>query len=387
MRRALFRYCGWGCLALAVASSWGRAGAADSPRAADDLLRLVPPDATVVLTVESLRDQVRTIGASRLVADLRQLPAVRSWLESEKYRALAALVPRHRGPPGGETGRPARSVTGGCRGPGPAARPRWPARSRPGPRAAPAQGPRPGAAREADRCGQLGAATERRVGAGGRAPSGRDDLSRPRVPRGLGPDGGVVRRLSRRHVCLLQLGGDDPGCRGPKAFGPGPAESGGIEASQRREEEGRSGPGRPAKGRGCPPQAAGPAAGPPVCGSPCDRADAGPGAAFGQARRPAYHGSARAAPGRGRVCRGRAWSGGPMRSSCTQSRRSTPRGWTAGYGDGRATHVRSVRSCAASRGRPWPWPRRPSTCRHRGKRFTRSYPRPTISGCETSKPS
>jgi hypothetical protein len=61
---------------------------ADSPGPADELLRLVPPDATAVLTVEGLRDQVRQIGASRLVADLRDLPVVRVWHESEKYRNL-----------------------------------------------------------------------------------------------------------------------------------------------------------------------------------------------------------------------------------------------------------------------------------------------------------
>ena len=45
----------------------------------------------------------------------------------------------------------------------------------------------------------------------------------PQVSRGNGSAGGVVRQLSRRHVRLLQLGGDDPGCdraQGRTAAGP-----------------------------------------------------------------------------------------------------------------------------------------------------------------------
>jgi hypothetical protein len=58
----------------------------EAARTADELLRLVPADATVVLAVEGLRDQYRALSGSRLVADLRRLPAVRAWLESEKHR-------------------------------------------------------------------------------------------------------------------------------------------------------------------------------------------------------------------------------------------------------------------------------------------------------------
>ncbi len=69
-------------LALACA-----ARAADQPvRPADALLRLVPPDAAAVVTVEGLRDQAHAFGASRLVPELRELPAVRAWLDSERYR-------------------------------------------------------------------------------------------------------------------------------------------------------------------------------------------------------------------------------------------------------------------------------------------------------------
>jgi len=55
-------------------------------RPADALLRLVAPDVAVVLTVEGLRDQVRAFTRSPLAAGLRQLPAVRAWLDSEKYQ-------------------------------------------------------------------------------------------------------------------------------------------------------------------------------------------------------------------------------------------------------------------------------------------------------------
>lgn len=62
---------------------------ADQPSsAADELLRLVPPDATVVVTIEGLRDRACEILASRLAADFGKLPAVRTWLASDKARAL-----------------------------------------------------------------------------------------------------------------------------------------------------------------------------------------------------------------------------------------------------------------------------------------------------------
>jgi hypothetical protein len=61
-------------------------GAEPVERSADSLLRLVAPDVAVVLTVEGLRDQVHAFSKSRLAAELQQLPAVRAWLESEKYQ-------------------------------------------------------------------------------------------------------------------------------------------------------------------------------------------------------------------------------------------------------------------------------------------------------------
>ncbi len=71
-------------LVLAMASA---VRAVDQPAyPADFLLRLVPPDVAVVVTVEGLRDQASAFGGSRLATELRQLPAVRAWLESERYR-------------------------------------------------------------------------------------------------------------------------------------------------------------------------------------------------------------------------------------------------------------------------------------------------------------
>ncbi len=61
-------------------------GTDQPPRPADDLLRLVPPDVAVVVTVEGLRDQARAFGASRLAGELRQLAPVKAWLDSERFQ-------------------------------------------------------------------------------------------------------------------------------------------------------------------------------------------------------------------------------------------------------------------------------------------------------------
>jgi hypothetical protein len=76
------------CLGLVVVWLVASAvrGAEPEPRAADILLRLVPPDSGLVLTVEGLRDQAAAFLQSRLADDLWQLPAVRAWLASEKYQ-------------------------------------------------------------------------------------------------------------------------------------------------------------------------------------------------------------------------------------------------------------------------------------------------------------
>jgi hypothetical protein len=52
------------------------------------LLKLIPPDAGVVLTVDDLRGQVRELLASRLAAEFQKLPAVKAWFDSEKYEEL-----------------------------------------------------------------------------------------------------------------------------------------------------------------------------------------------------------------------------------------------------------------------------------------------------------
>ena len=65
-------------------------------RPADALLRLVPPDAAVVLTVEGLRDQFRAFTSSRLFAGLQQLPAVKAWIESEKRNSSGVRATRSR---------------------------------------------------------------------------------------------------------------------------------------------------------------------------------------------------------------------------------------------------------------------------------------------------
>ena len=57
-----------------------------TPPTADALLRLVPSDVAVVVTVEGLRDQTSAFLKSRLASDLRRLPAVQAWLASEKFQ-------------------------------------------------------------------------------------------------------------------------------------------------------------------------------------------------------------------------------------------------------------------------------------------------------------
>ena len=75
-------------LGLIASLGTSRVEAVDSGRVAEELLRLVPPDATVVVTVEGLRDQVRTLKGSRLLSELRRLPVVQAWFQSEHHRNL-----------------------------------------------------------------------------------------------------------------------------------------------------------------------------------------------------------------------------------------------------------------------------------------------------------
>jgi hypothetical protein len=77
-------------LALVLAASpGGPAQDQTGGRAGDGLLHLVPADAAVVLMVDGLRDQIRAFTASPLADGLKQLPAVRDWIDSEKARQLA----------------------------------------------------------------------------------------------------------------------------------------------------------------------------------------------------------------------------------------------------------------------------------------------------------
>jgi hypothetical protein len=70
---------------MAMAAGQSAAGE-PTRRLGETLLRLAPPDAAVVVTVEGLRDRAHAFAASRLAAELWKLPAVRAWLDSEKYR-------------------------------------------------------------------------------------------------------------------------------------------------------------------------------------------------------------------------------------------------------------------------------------------------------------
>jgi len=60
--------------------------AGESPTAGQELLRLVPPGASVVLTVDDLRGQVHDPMASKLIQEALELPSVKSWFQGEKYR-------------------------------------------------------------------------------------------------------------------------------------------------------------------------------------------------------------------------------------------------------------------------------------------------------------
>jgi hypothetical protein len=57
-------------------------------RGTRDLLKLIPPDAGLVLTVDDLRGHTRDLLSSRLAGDFQKLPAVKAWFDSEKYQGL-----------------------------------------------------------------------------------------------------------------------------------------------------------------------------------------------------------------------------------------------------------------------------------------------------------
>jgi len=73
-------------LELILLATPARAG--EPASAVRELQKLIPPDASVVLTVEDFRGQVRELLASRLAAEFQKLPAVKAWFDSEKYEQL-----------------------------------------------------------------------------------------------------------------------------------------------------------------------------------------------------------------------------------------------------------------------------------------------------------
>jgi uncharacterized protein DUF3352 len=76
-----------GVCGLIVSALAARCALAAGP--ADPLLRLVPPEAGATLAVENLRTVSPDFCESPLAAGLKELPAVRAWFASEKYRGLA----------------------------------------------------------------------------------------------------------------------------------------------------------------------------------------------------------------------------------------------------------------------------------------------------------
>jgi hypothetical protein len=76
-------------LALLFVSLLSSAGAAPpDPRPAEKLMRLVPPDMAVVVTIEDLRGHASAFLKSRLAEEFWRLPAVRGWFASDNYQQL-----------------------------------------------------------------------------------------------------------------------------------------------------------------------------------------------------------------------------------------------------------------------------------------------------------
>ena len=187
------------------------ATAADpAPRPIDALLRLVPPDVAVVVTIEGLRDQTQRV--SQIPSGGRPPPAAggTGLARLGKTPTVSAGARSHRDAAGREPDGRARRAS-------------WatPLFSRCGfhPRP-PIRQARPGgffsskrailAPQSLDSHGQFNPAGQRRARRSCRAKPKWHDLPRPRIPR-RGPTAtGMVRRLSRWHVRLFQLGSDDP---------------------------------------------------------------------------------------------------------------------------------------------------------------------------------
>ena len=78
----------WGVSLGLWAALWSGPNPAAGAGPADVLFRLAPPESSVVLAVEDLRSGAQRVEASTLDDDLRRLPIVASWLESDRFRRL-----------------------------------------------------------------------------------------------------------------------------------------------------------------------------------------------------------------------------------------------------------------------------------------------------------
>ncbi len=58
---------------------------------ADPLFRLVPPESSVVLAVEDLRDGAKRVEAAAITEELKRLPLVATWLASDRVRRFQRI--------------------------------------------------------------------------------------------------------------------------------------------------------------------------------------------------------------------------------------------------------------------------------------------------------
>jgi hypothetical protein len=72
-------------LGLLLLTGLASARGAEPAQATRDLLGLLPPDVGVVLNIEDLRGHAHELLGSRLAEDFTKLPAVKAWLDSEKF--------------------------------------------------------------------------------------------------------------------------------------------------------------------------------------------------------------------------------------------------------------------------------------------------------------
>ena len=64
------------------------AAVVDEPAPSDALLKFVPADAGLILTIDRLREHSEEILGSRLARDVQELPAFKTWLDTDKVRDL-----------------------------------------------------------------------------------------------------------------------------------------------------------------------------------------------------------------------------------------------------------------------------------------------------------